>query len=63
MCDDYSRDQNLVLPKAGAANWLSFLGASFGGILIGMGFTKNWSTMAVCRTLLGIAESGFLPGK
>ncbi|KAJ5579324.1 hypothetical protein N7450_008191 [Penicillium hetheringtonii] len=53
---------NLVLPKAGAANWLSFLGASFGGILIGMGFTKSWGTMAVCRTLLGIAESGFLPG-
>ncbi|PLB53868.1 MFS general substrate transporter [Aspergillus steynii IBT 23096] len=53
---------NLVLPKAGAANWLSFLGAGFGAILIGMGFTTSWSTMAVCRTLLGMMEAGFLPG-
>ncbi|KAL3456990.1 major facilitator superfamily domain-containing protein [Aspergillus heterothallicus] len=53
---------NLILPKAGAANWLSFLGASFGAILIGMGFTHSWATMAVCRTLLGIFEAGFLPG-
>ncbi|KAL2813418.1 major facilitator superfamily domain-containing protein [Aspergillus granulosus] len=53
---------NLILPKAGAANWLSFLGASFGAILIGMGFTHHWATMAVCRTLLGIFEAGFLPG-
>ncbi|KIA75427.1 hypothetical protein HK57_00071 [Aspergillus ustus] len=53
---------NLILPKAGAANWLSFLGASFGAILIGMGFTHHWVTMAVCRTLLGVFEAGFLPG-
>ncbi|KAJ5773402.1 hypothetical protein N7457_008298 [Penicillium paradoxum] len=53
---------NLILPKAGAANWLAFLGLSFGVILIGMGFTNNWSTMAVCRTLLGVMEAGFLPG-
>ncbi|KAL3496364.1 MFS general substrate transporter [Aspergillus germanicus] len=53
---------NLVLPRAGAANWLSFLGASFGAILIGMGFTHHWGTMAVCRFLLGVFEAGFLPG-
>ncbi|KAJ6011690.1 hypothetical protein N7522_002045 [Penicillium canescens] len=53
---------NMILPKAGAANWLAFLGFSFGAILIGMGFTQSWSTMAVCRTLLGIMEAGFLPG-
>ncbi|KAL3480870.1 major facilitator superfamily domain-containing protein [Aspergillus californicus] len=53
---------NVILPKAGAANWLAFLGASFGIILIGMGFTYSWGTMAVCRTLLGIMEAGFLPG-
>ncbi|KAL4866305.1 hypothetical protein BDV12DRAFT_187488 [Aspergillus spectabilis] len=53
---------NLILPKAGAANWLSFLGASFGAILIGMGFTHHWGTMAVCRILLGVFEAGFLPG-
>ncbi|EHY57969.1 putative transporter [Exophiala dermatitidis] len=53
---------NLVLPRAGAANWLTFLGVSFGAILIGMGFTKSWGTMALCRALLGITEAGFLPG-
>ncbi|KAL4926417.1 major facilitator superfamily domain-containing protein [Aspergillus undulatus] len=53
---------NIVLPKAGAANWLAFLGVSFGAILIGMGFTYSWKTMAVCRALLGIMEAGFLPG-
>lgn len=54
--------QNLVLPRAGAANWLAFLGVSFGTILIGMGFTKHWGTLALCRALLGITEAGFLPG-
>ncbi|KAF4978624.1 hypothetical protein FZEAL_5027 [Fusarium zealandicum] len=53
---------NLLLPKLGAANWLSFLGASFGTILIGMGFTQHWGTMALCRALLGAFEAGFLPG-
>ncbi|KAF9888313.1 hypothetical protein FE257_008745 [Aspergillus nanangensis] len=53
---------NIVLPKAGAANWLAFLGVSFGAILIGMGFTEHWATMAVCRVLLGTMEAGFLPG-
>lgn len=55
--------QNLVLPKAGAANWLSFLGFSFGATLIGMGFVKHWSAMAVCRAILGAAEAGYLPGR
>ncbi|KAJ5834942.1 Major facilitator superfamily domain general substrate transporter [Penicillium robsamsonii] len=53
---------NLILPRAGAANWLAFLGFSFGVILIGMGFTKSWTTMVVCRVLLGVMEAGFLPG-
>ena len=53
---------NLILPKAGPKNWLAFLGVSFGSILIGMGFTKSWGTLALCRALLGILEAGFLPG-
>ena len=55
--------QNVILTKVGAANWLAFLGVSFGAILIGMGFTNTWGTMALCRTLLGIVEAGFFPGK
>lgn len=54
---------NLILPRAGAANWLAFLGVSFGAILIGMGFTRSWGTLALCRALLGILEAGFLPGR
>jgi len=54
---------NLILPKAGAANWLAFLGVGFGSILIGMGFTEHWGTMALCRALLGVLEAGFLPGR
>ncbi|KAF9885244.1 hypothetical protein FE257_000604 [Aspergillus nanangensis] len=53
---------NLILPKAGPANWLAFLGLSFGAILIGIGFCQSWITMTICRMLLGIMESGFLPG-
>ncbi|KAF6816306.1 hypothetical protein CPLU01_13902 [Colletotrichum plurivorum] len=53
---------NLILPRAGPANWLSFLGVGFGAVLIGMGFTKHWGTMALCRALLGALEAGFLPG-
>ncbi|KAK9786222.1 putative Transporter [Seiridium cardinale] len=53
---------NLILPRVGPANWLAFLGVSFGAILIGMGFTKSWETMALCRALLGVVEAGFLPG-
>ncbi|RDW58993.1 uncharacterized protein DSM5745_11199 [Aspergillus mulundensis] len=51
--DEAHQKKNIVLPKAGAANWLAFLGVSFGAILIGMGFTYSWETMAVCRALLG----------
>ncbi|KAH6889799.1 major facilitator superfamily domain-containing protein [Thelonectria olida] len=53
---------NLILPKVGPANWLSFLGLGFGSVLIGMGFTHSWGTMALCRALLGVLEAGFLPG-
>ncbi|OBS15998.1 hypothetical protein FPOA_13273 [Fusarium poae] len=53
---------NITLPKAGPANWLSFLGIGFGAVLIGMGFTHSWGTLALCRALLGILEAGFLPG-
>ena len=51
---------NLVLPKAGPANWLAFLGVSFGAILIGMGFTRSWGTLALCRALLGMLEAGYV---
>ncbi|ETN36190.1 uncharacterized protein HMPREF1541_08467 [Cyphellophora europaea CBS 101466] len=53
---------NLVLPKAGPRNWLSFLGLSFGVVTIGMGFTRTWGHFLICRIFLGATEAGFLPG-
>lgn len=52
-----------MLPKVGPANWLAFLGVSFGLILIGTGFVESWGTLALCRVLLGVTEAGFLPGE
>ncbi|XMA19635.1 hypothetical protein WAI453_012426 [Rhynchosporium graminicola] len=53
---------NLMLPKAGPANWLAFLGIGFGSVLMGMAFVKTWGVMAFCRALLGVFEAGYLPG-
>ncbi|KIW58013.1 hypothetical protein PV05_02565 [Exophiala xenobiotica] len=53
---------NIVLKKLGAANWLSFLGVAWGLISLGIGFSKNWGTVAVLRVLLGILEAGLFPG-
>ncbi|KIX03812.1 uncharacterized protein Z518_07365 [Rhinocladiella mackenziei CBS 650.93] len=53
---------NIVLKKVGAANWLSFLGISWGVIVLSFGFSKNWATVAALRVLLGILEAGLFPG-
>ncbi|WYZ44603.1 hypothetical protein EsH8_VII_001039 [Colletotrichum jinshuiense] len=43
---------NLVLPKAGPANWLSFLGVGFGAVMIGMNLgifiIEGAITIAIC---------------
>lgn len=48
---------NMALKKLGPANWLAALGASWGLVTLGIGFSKNWQTVAVCRVLLGIFEA------
>ncbi|KAH7125140.1 major facilitator superfamily domain-containing protein [Dendryphion nanum] len=53
---------NMVLRKVGVANWLSFIAFSWGIIMIGQAFAKNWWTLAICRVLLGAMEAGFFPG-
>ncbi|KAL2833576.1 major facilitator superfamily domain-containing protein [Aspergillus pseudoustus] len=53
---------NMVMQRAGTANWLTFLGIGFGAVNIGMGFSNTWQEMAVCRTILGVLEAGFIPG-
>ncbi|BFZ62854.1 hypothetical protein YB2330_003964 [Saitoella coloradoensis] len=53
---------NLIIRKAGTANWLSFIILVWGAITVGMGFTESWITMSICRALLGIFEAGLFPG-
>ena len=48
--------------KIGPRIFVSALVASWGVILIGTGFIKNWEGMAGMRALLGIMEAGFFPG-
>lgn len=33
----------------------------WGGVMIGMGFSKTWQQMAALRVVLGIFEAGFFP--
>ena len=49
---------NLIIRRAGARIWLSFLIVAFGVIVLCMGFVKNWIAMAALRALLGAFEAG-----
>lgn len=51
----------MALRKFGAAAWLSFLGISWGLVVLGFGFSKNWQTVAVLRVMLGLLEAGLFP--
>ncbi|OAL36510.1 hypothetical protein AYO20_04126 [Fonsecaea nubica] len=53
---------NLIIRKLGAQVWMSFLILSWGACVFGMGFVHRWETLTLCRTLLGVFESGLLPG-
>ncbi|KAF2747975.1 MFS general substrate transporter [Sporormia fimetaria CBS 119925] len=53
---------NIVLRKVGAANWLAFLCFSWGIVILGAGFAKQWWEIVICRALLGLFEAGFFPG-
>ena len=54
---------NMVIRRLGAQFWLSFLIISWGLCVLGMGFVQSWTTLTVCRALLGVFEAGreFLP--
>ncbi|KAE8345038.1 hypothetical protein BDV24DRAFT_171001 [Aspergillus arachidicola] len=52
----------VVTRKVGPRIFLGTIILSWGGILVGMGFSKNWKAMTVCRALLGALEAGFFPG-
>lgn len=48
---------NMVLKKVGPAIWLSALTGAWGLVTLGIGFSRNWQTVAVCRVFLGIFEA------
>jgi MFS family permease len=52
----------MVLRKVGAANWISFIVFAWGLVTLGLGFSKNWGTVAACRAILGCFEAGLYPG-
>ncbi|RAH64197.1 putative phthalate transporter [Aspergillus aculeatinus CBS 121060] len=52
----------VVTRKFGPTIFLGSIVISWGAILVGMGFTKNWKQMVACRFLLGILEAGYFPG-
>ncbi|RLL96448.1 hypothetical protein CFD26_103730 [Aspergillus turcosus] len=52
----------IITRKLGPTFFLGTIIISWGVILVGMGFTKDWKQMVVCRMLLGLLEAGYFPG-
>ncbi|KAL4965308.1 putative phthalate transporter [Aspergillus stella-maris] len=52
----------VITRKIGPTLFLGSIVISWGAILVGMGFTKNWQQMTACRVLLGLLEAGYFPG-
>ncbi|KAK4866531.1 hypothetical protein LT330_008463 [Penicillium expansum] len=52
----------VVTRKVGPRFFLGSIILSWGAILVGMGFSKNWKHMVMTRALLGALEAGYFPG-
>ncbi len=46
----------------GARVWLGSAVVLWGIVMLGMGFAKNWQTLAALRAILGLFESALFPG-
>ncbi|KAL8953602.1 MAG: hypothetical protein Q9222_000528 [Ikaeria aurantiellina] len=53
---------NMLLKKIKPQMWLSGLMFCWGICTMGQGFTQNLGGLATCRALMGLFESGFVPG-
>ncbi|KNG47987.1 MFS general substrate transporter [Stemphylium lycopersici] len=53
---------NVIIRSLGPAVWLPSLVVCWGGVTIGMGFTKTWTQALGCRIILGVLEAGYYPG-
>lgn len=51
----------VIIRKIGPRMHLSSITTAWGAVMIGMGFSKDWETLAGMRVLLGVLEAGFFP--
>lgn len=51
----------VLIRKIGPRVHLSVICALWGGVIIGMGFVKNYKQLTGLRALLGFLEAGFFP--
>lgn len=42
--------------------WLPIIMLGWGGVMVGMGFVKNFRDLLAARVFLGITEAGLFPG-
>ncbi|KAI8139821.1 major facilitator superfamily domain-containing protein, partial [Fennellomyces sp. T-0311] len=53
---------NVILKQTSAVIWLSSIMLVWGVITLVMGFITSFTGMLIARLLLGVAESGYIPG-
>jgi MFS family permease len=51
----------IIVRKLGPRIHLSTIVVLWGAVMIGMGFVKDWESLAALRVVLGILEAGFFP--
>ncbi|OAL54136.1 phthalate transporter-like protein [Pyrenochaeta sp. DS3sAY3a] len=51
----------VIVRWLGPRNFLSAIVVAWGAVMIGMGFAKDYPTLAALRVVLGILEAGFFP--
>jgi len=51
----------ILIRKVGPRIHLALITLLWGAVMIGMGFSDNWETLAALRVLLGVLEAGFFP--
>lgn len=51
----------VIARKLGPRPFLSAIVTMWGAVMIGMGFTETWESLAALRVILGLFEAGFFP--
>ncbi|KAI8388256.1 major facilitator superfamily domain-containing protein [Radiomyces spectabilis] len=53
---------NVIMKRTNASIWLSSIMFAWGTITIVTAFVRNFAGLLSCRLILGVAESGYIPG-